>query len=261
MKGRLLTLGLIVLAIVSGGIAVYFSNKYIQTTITQKTNEIDEQYEPIEVVVANFDLQPGDVISPHTVSLRKVPKGFIHSEAIKNQDFSGVNGFAISYRLGKGEILLRSHLSQRKGGKFAALVEKGRRAVTISVDNLSSSAGMLSPNDQVDLLLTTQKKDLLVTVPLLGRVRVIATGVETSENPSGEIIQYSTVTLDLDPEEAAKVTHARKVGEISFALRGSEEQGSPFDDAVSKKTLFNSKTVASVRVRPVEMIIGGQSNE
>lgn len=261
MKGRFLAVVFIVLALLSGFVAVYFSNQYIENQVNAKKRALDKEYAPVEVVVANFDLNPGDVISPDTVSLREVPSGFVHSDAISKDDFAAVNGFAISYSLGAGEVLLRSHLSQRKGGKFAALIDAGRRAVTVSIDSLSSAAGMLSPTDKVDILLTTQKNDKLVTLPLLGDIRIIATGIETSENPSGEVIQYNTVTLDLSPEEAARVTHARKVGEISFVLRGSEETGQPYDKSISKTSFFNDAKPEVTYIKPVEMIIGGRSFE
>lgn len=258
MKSRLLAGAMIIFALISGVMAVYLSKSYIEQTIAQKESEIDKVYEPIQVVVAKHNLNPGDVISSETVALRKVPSGFVHSDAVSEAEYDAVSGYALSYPVMSGEPVLRFHVSQRKGGKFAALIDPGKRAVTISVDSLNSAAGMLSPNDRVDLLITTKKREKLLTAPLLGDIRVIATGVETSENPAGEVIQYSTVTLDLTPVEAAKVTHARKVGEISFVLRGGGEQGAPYQKAIMKqhlspvfKTQYRSK-------RSVEIIIGGQ---
>ncbi|TCK03629.1 Flp pilus assembly protein CpaB [Marinobacterium mangrovicola] len=259
MKGRIITAGLVLFAILAASAAVYLSNQYIQNTINAKEAAIDQQYEPIEVVVANFDLQPGDVVSSRTVSLRKVPSGFVHSSAIRKSDFGAVNGFALSEPLGKGETLLRSHMSERKGGKFAALIDEGRRAVTLNIDSLSSAAGMLSPNDDVDILLTTQDKDKneLITTLLLDSIRILATGVETSENPSGQLVQYNTVTLDLTPEESSKVTHARKIGEISFVLRGAGEKGNGYDGIVSKEIILGKNQAISSSRSGVEIIIGG----
>ncbi|MFV0478338.1 MAG: Flp pilus assembly protein CpaB [Parahaliea sp.] len=258
MKGRLITAALVLFAVLAATAAVYFSNKYIQNTIHAKETAIDRQYEPVEVVVANFDLRPGDVVSARTMSLRKVPSGFVHGSAVRKNDFSSVNGFALSEPLGKGETLLRSHLSKRKGGKFAALIDTGRRAITLNIDSLSSAAGMLSPNDDVDILLTTQggdaKKGLLTTL-LLDNIRVLATGVETSENPSGQLVQYNTVTLDLTPEESSKVTHARKIGEISFVLRGSEETGEGYEGVVDRDTILGISKTAEIS--GVQIIIGG----
>jgi len=257
MKGRLITVALILFALMAASAAVYLSHQYIQNTIRMKEAAIDKQYEPIEVVVANFNLRPGDVISPRTVSLRKVPSGFVHRSAIRKNDFDSVNGFALSEPLGKGETLLRSHISQRKGGKFAALIDEGRRAVTLNIDSLSSAAGMLSPNDEVDILLTTQDKDKgeLLTTLLLDNIRILATGVETSENPTGQVVQYNTVTLDLTPEESSKVTHARKIGEISFVLRGAQEKGSGYAGTISRGDILGESHTATHS--KVEIIIGG----
>ena len=259
MKGRMITVALILFAILAAGAAVYLSNAYIQNTINAKQAAIDKQYVPIDVVVANRDLHPGDVISAQTVSLRKVPSGFVHASAIRKADFASVNGFALSEPLGKGETLLRSHMSQRKGGKFAGLIDEGRRAVTLNIDSLSSAAGMLSPNDEVDILMTSRgvgKKELVTTL-LLNDIRILATGTETSENPTGQVVQYNTVTLDLSPEQAAQVTHARKIGEISFVLRGADEEGKGYDGVVSKDSLMGMKKTTASRSSSVEIIIGG----
>jgi len=257
MKGRMITVALVLFSLLAASAAVYLSHQYIQNTIQTKEEAIAREYEPIEVVVANFDLRPGDVISPRTVSLRNVPSGFVHRSAIRKDSFGSVNGFALSESLGKGETLLRSHISQRKGGNFAALIDEGRRAVTLNIDSLSSAAGMLSPNDEVDILLTTQDKDRseLLTTLLLDNIRVLATGVETSENPTGQLVKYNTVTLDLTPEESSKVTHARKIGEISFVLRGTEEKGPGYGGIVSREEILGKSQAISHS--NVEIIIGG----
>ncbi len=94
-------------------------------------------------------------------------------------------------------------------------------------------------------------------MPLLSNIRVIATGVATAENLTGEVVQYSTVTLELNPENAAKVTHAQRIGEISFVLRGIEEPGEAYDGLVQVKDLLGTRKKATRQYRPVEIIIGG----
>ncbi|MBN3564705.1 Flp pilus assembly protein CpaB [Aliamphritea spongicola] len=244
-------------ALLSGAIAVYLTYTYIDTEIARKEAAIDQEYKLVEVVVAKYDLKPGDVISSASVALRKVPSGFVHSDSIGKDQFGSVSGFALSYGVKAGETILFTHISNRKGGKFAALIESGTRAVTVSVDKINSAAGMLSPNDEVDLLLTTKKNDELTTLPLLSNIRVIATGVATAENLTGEVVQYSTVTLELNPENAAKVTHAQRIGEISFVLRGIEEPGEAYDGLVQVKDLLGTRKKATRQYRPVEIIIGG----
>ncbi len=157
MKGKMLTFIMLGGALLSGAIAVYLTYTYIDTEIARKEAAIDQEYKLVEVVVAKYDLKPGDVISSASVALRKVPSGFVHSDSIGKDQFGSVSGFALSYGVKAGETILFTHISNRKGGKFAALIESGTRAVTVSVDKINSAAGMLSPNDEVDLLLTTKR--------------------------------------------------------------------------------------------------------
>lgn len=250
------TILLLVGALASGGGAAYFTGSYIDNTVDKHIQKINAQYEPISVVVASRDLMPGDLILSANVSLRDVPKGFVHSDALRKTDYSSTKGYALAYPVNAGEPILHSHLSRKRGGKFASLIEKGMRALTMRVDNVSSMAGMLAPNDKVDILLTIKDKKEQVTFPLLQDVLVMATGHQTSELYGAEPDQsYSTVTVLLWPEDAAKITHAQESGTLTFMLRGVDAPGEISDKKVTNSTLLGKNKGS--RGWGVQIIIGG----
>jgi pilus assembly protein CpaB len=250
------TILLLVGALASGGGAAYFTDAYIVSTVNKHVDKINAQYTPVPVVVASRNLLPGDLMVTSNVSMREVPKGFVHSDALRKADFASTKGYALAYPVNAGEPILHSHLSRKRGGKFAEFVEAGMRALTLRVDDVSSLSGMLAPNDKVDILLTIKGHKDQVTFPLLQDVLVMATGRQTSDLYGEELKKsYATVTVLLWPKDAAKVIHAQETGSITFMLRGVDSPGDMENVKVTKSTLLGKK-----RRSPgasVQVIIGG----
>ncbi len=214
---------MLVLALVTGGIAAYLSDRYIADQVAEHRQQLDARYEPVKVVVASRDLFPGTVISSDTVSLRAVPKGYIHQDALRPDEFSAVAGLTLAHPLKAGETVLRSHLSSQRGGHFAGLIEDGKRALTLSVDDISSVSGMLQPNDRVDILMTTRDGKDPLTFPLIEDVLVLATGVKTDAyGEDGVVSTYNTATVLVGPKDSARLVHASSVGKLTFVLRGGD---------------------------------------
>ncbi|MCU7853549.1 MAG: Flp pilus assembly protein CpaB [Candidatus Thiodiazotropha sp. (ex Monitilora ramsayi)] len=250
------TIILLVGALVSGAGAAYFTKTYIEDTVDKHIAKIDAQYEPVSVIVASRDLMPGELLSGATASLRDVPGGFVHKDALRRNDFDSTNGYALAHPVNSGEPILHSHLSRQRGGKFATLIDEGMRALTLRVDDISSVAGMLSPNDKIDVMLTIKEKKKKVTLPLLQDVLVMATGHQTTELYGEEPNKsFSTVTVLLWPKDAAKIIHAQEAGSLTFILRGIDAPGNIENVKVTRSTLLGKKPGSSRR--GVHIIIGG----
>ena len=242
-------------ALASGVGAAYFTDSYIVHTIDEHKAQIDAQYEPVRVIVAKRNLMPGDLVVPANVSLRKVPRGFVHSDALRQVDFESTKGYALAYPVNSGEPILHAHLSRKRGGKFASMIEKGMRALTLRVDDTSSISGMLAPNDKIDILLTIKDTKEQVTMPLMQNVIVMATGRQTNElYGEDKSNSYSTVTLLMWPEDAAKLIEAQETGTLTFMLRAVDETGDMKNVKITKSSLLGKKK--SFRAG-VQVIIGG----
>lgn len=257
MKGKIITIVLFLCAIVAGFLSVYFGSKYINDNISAHKEEIDKKYKPVQIVVASKDLKRGDILGQNTVALREVPSGFVNSDAIYEKDFEMVSGHSISFPVKAGDAILLSTVAQAKGGRFAGIVKNGMRALTIAVDNLSSGAGMISPGDSVDLILNTQNKDKQVTLPVLSNVNVLATGNNFDETYTDNNQNYDSITLEVNPQQAALLIHARKMGDISVILRRSDDIGHAYDRAISDDSLFGN-SMNKNKNKNIQIIIGGQ---
>jgi len=262
MKGTLVSVLMVTGALGAGTAAAYFANDYIDRSVSARRAEIDRQYTPTKVVVANTDLRPGVFLSGETVAIRDVPRAFLHSDAILADRWSGVAGRVLSHGVRSGEPVLLSHLAQDPGAGFSSQLKEGMRALTFPVDDEASIAGMLAPGDCIDIYFTTTANNDGVTVPLLMNIPVIATGIRTVTNAAylerRDSAHYNTVTVSVSPVDAAKITHAQDAGKITITLRQPKDAAPIQVSRTTKATLLNGNRIVTGPPRArVEIILGG----
>lgn len=265
MKGTWITVLMLGGALAAGSAAAYFANGYINKTVNARRAQLDSQYEPAHIVVANADLRPGTFLNAQNVAVRDLPKAFLSSEAIPADRWSNVAGRVLAHAVRSGEPILLSHLAQDLNAGFSAQLAPGMRALTFPVDEQSSISGMLAPGDHIDLFFTTMNKNETVTLPLLANVPVIATGVRTATNQAlirnkQDVGSYRTVTVSVTPEDAAKITLAQDAGKVTITLRQPQDNGPIQLARMTKGILLNGKQVARAMIprHKVEVIVGGR---
>ncbi len=165
-----------------------------------------------------------------------------------------------------GEPVLPGKLA-RKGSKggLSSIIPKGKRAITVRVNEVIAVAGFALPNSYVDVLLNgkdTRKRPFSQTV--LSRVKVLAVDQITTGKPDKPIV-VNAVTLELTPRESEKLDLARNVGKLSLVLRNEfdkktrHSRGVRFHDIVNppkRASAFSpdAKATRSVqRLKPEEI--------
>lgn len=217
------------------------------------------------VVVPNQNMARGDVIDTDRMATRPVPAEFTAPDAIKPEEIDQFVGQKLAWPIKRGAPLLRSHIDP--GSKaFATQLKPGKRALTIQVDDVNSTSGMVVPGNYIDLLLIREGANGEVVQPLFQNLLVMATGqmVQGAESPmsaSQESKSYSTLTLELSPDQSARLILAQKLGSIRAVLRGQGDQ-----EIVSQGAIGVSDLLATGKrtVKPsnnVEFIIGGNSDK
>ncbi len=145
--------------------------------------------------------------------------------SVKMEDF---NGAVVRRPVRAGEPIVPSMLMKPgEGGFMSAVLEPGKRAVSISVNPTSGNAGFVSPGDRVDLLITyrvknasnadTGKEDSIGTETFAHNVRVLAVD-QLLDNPENKAILAKTITVEVTPVQAEKISVATEMGKISVAL-------------------------------------------
>ena len=209
-------------------------------------------------VVAKTNLAPGSTLDHGSVAVREIPAQWLHSGAITPDQFDRAAGSVLAHPAAAGEPLLWAHIEGRQAASLSARVESGRRAATVPVDDISSLAGMLEAGDLIDLILTVQRERENLSVPLLQAVTVLATGQRTRPGGAdGREREFDTITLDLSPEQAARLTAARSVGKLTAILRAPADRASAAAPGGDAMTLLGLMPPPTLRI-PV--IYGGSHN-
>src|SRR5690554_3951615 len=125
-----------------------------------------------------------------------------------------------------GDLILPAHGRIVQPSAFSSYLCEGRRAITMPVDAINSVSGLLQPGDLIDLYVSFEYQRRRITAPLLQGVLVLATGMATQAGQHDQQTDvssfdygYSTVTLDVAPEDAVKLVAARQSGIITAILR------------------------------------------
>src|SRR5262249_33221826 len=148
-----------------------------------------------------------------------ITEAMLTNKNSKAADFTG----AVARRaIIKGEPIQKNLLvKSNEGGFMSAVLEGGKRAVSIAVDSTSGNAGFIFPGDRVDLILThavtKQTVQTRASETFVEDVRVLAVDqmIDNPENKSAVLAK--TVTLEVSPKQAEEINLAKDLGKISLS--------------------------------------------
>lgn len=212
------TAGLAVIAVIAGGVAV--------VSEIDANNRIAEAFSgTTEVVAATKTIHAGDEISASDLAFVSVPNSTVADGAITKKDIDDSSktpvGRVATQYIAKGSQLTNASTAGKDNPEsLAAAIGDGMEAVTISVDAQSGMGGMLRVNDRVKVI---QPNDGSLggdgfTV-IADSVRIAALDGNFSSG-SGSSDGYSTVTLEVTPEQAGKI---RTAGGLTLTLPSSAD--------------------------------------
>src|SRR4051794_26414876 len=145
--------------------------------------------------------------------------------------------------------LIRAKDVMRPGdhGFLAAVLGPGMRAVSVGVDTVAGTAGLIWPGDRIDVILTQSIGDAAIPVgrriaaeTVLSGVRVIAIDQQLVQGVAPEAggDKARTVTLEVTGAEAERVSVATRIGRLSLAVRSAER--APAYEPIPLKTTWAS---------------------
>lgn len=226
---------LLLLALLAGALAFWGTQRYLERAASEVESRWRNRFTPASVLVVRRDLEAGTVVAPDDVARREVPAAFVPSGTLGAGEAAAAVGRRLLYGLRAGDPLTRSALQSEAQASLAARLRDGNRAVTVPVDEVSSQAGLVRPGDRVDLLLAEERLEgaerCVVVRSLLESLPVLATGQMQQAidpgNGSGVAPRdhgYSTITLDVTPEQAQQLAVGLRVGELIPMLRGDDDR-------------------------------------
>ncbi len=267
------SLALFIVALVFGALAVYGTSGYISERLEVEKARLQPQRQMAEVVVAKRDLERGERIGPENMAVRSVPIEYLPGSAIRPERFEQHAGARLALPMRSGEPLLATALIGADTGAFSTRIRQGIRAMSISVDEVNSVSGMLQPGDRIDLLFSVRPPLLAgvsapseVTTTLMQDLAVLATGrqVRPGSDEAGPGRHFTTITVEVTPEQAQKLIVAQRAGKLTAMLRHPDDRqavGQRLHDLKSLLGMAPDETpVAAPRAGPLgpELIVGGR---
>jgi pilus assembly protein CpaB len=144
------------------------------------------------------------------------------------------------------EPVLRSKTTEPgQRGTLSSLLEEGKRAVTVRVDDVRGVAGFILPGDFVDVVLIAEdaaaRRENYSEI-LLQNIKVLAVDQLASERQEQPTIPKA-VTLAVTPEQAQKILLATNIGRLSLTLRRFAESKVAASRRVTEKDLGEGRPV------------------
>jgi pilus assembly protein CpaB len=214
-KGSLIIL---VVAILMGGSAAYLTRSWLKN----QTRASAALQPAGTIVVAAQSLAYGTTLTPDSVIeipwfSNTLPEGAF---AVKDDLLDGARRVVLS-PLKRGEAVLRSKITgPGQRASLASLLDEGKRAVTVSVDDVRGVAGFVLPGDFVDIVIIADDgppKRQSYSDILLEHVKVLAIDQVASEG-EGQPTVAKAVTVEVTKEQAQKILLATNIGKLSLIL-------------------------------------------
>lgn len=262
---RIIALIFVVFGLALAGGAAFFASEYFRQLEANMAQQ-DPGPQTVRIVAAKAKLKYGDrlTIKNADKALRWVewPKESVPQGAFtRAEDLFGEGkqeSRTVLRGIEPGELVLKAKVSGfGENVRVASQVAPGKRAFTIPIDAVSGVAGLIAPGDRVDILLTRTINRQPTTSVILQDVQVIATD-QRSNKESARARVAKTATVEVDPNQAAKLTLADSVGKLTLTLRGVNEADDTLVAPVSlqdlpaqpvKRQPVQRKQVTTVRVR------------
>ena len=233
---------------------------------TAPTPVVNAPPPPAHVLVTARTVRAGALIVPEdlessAIEEDKVPPGAIRDTPEGRQQLRGA---MLRRSLGAAEPFLPGDfLSPGDRGFLAAVLEPGMRAITIGVDAVTGTAGLIWPGDRVDLLLTQsiEGADLppdhrVAGETLMEDVRVIAVDqqlVQGAQAGAGGGAGNRTITLEVSPVDAERIEVGARLGRLSLTVHPAAPvavaAGEPAVTPESPQPVFAGDVSAALRPR------------
>ena len=223
---------ILVVALVLGGIAAVLARNWLANHARSSQAGVGT------IVVAAAPLAFGTQMTTQNIteipwSTAVLPQGAF---ATKQALLKDGRRMALALIARNEPILLSKVTAPNQPATLSSMLEPGKRAVTVRVDDVRGVAGFIQPGDLVDVVLirteAESRSNESYSDVILQSAKVLAIDQVTGERTEQPIIAKA-VTLEVNVEDAQKILLAANIGRLSLILR-QPAQGS--DDPVQRVT-------------------------
>jgi pilus assembly protein CpaB len=205
----------------------------------------------VSLLVAARAVQAGTLLKPEDLAAREMPLEDLPAGAMRDSPEARIEliGAMLRRTLAAGDVLrLDVVLRPGENGFLAAVLAPGMRAVTVGVDAVTGTAGLIWPGDRVDVILTQafDENDIAPARRVAGEAvltaaRVIAVDRHLVQGMQPGAVGDSlrdnnrTITIEVTPEQATRVAVATRLGRLSLALRAA---GTAVEESIAQRPVW-----------------------
>lgn len=223
---------MLLIALVAGAAAVVSASRWL---LQQSSGSVKQ------VVVAASDLNLGQPLNGSQLRLVSWPSSSVPPGAF--EDVKALEGRVVRTSLLRGEPVLDAKLAPvgTKGG-LSAVINDGKRAITVRVNDVVGVAGFALPGNYVDVIVNTNEQakttqDGSISKIVLEKILVLAVAQQVSRDDTQPKV-VNAVTLEVTPDQAEKLDVARSVGTLSLVLRNQMDVANTNTGGATKNTLL-----------------------
>ena len=237
----------LVVAVFFGLIAAYGIYNFLNQTAKERENLRAANQ---EIVVAAQDIAPGTTLNDEAIKKGLIktmpwPKASVPVGAFSSSQ--QVIGKVNRVKILANEPILESRLAG-EGAGLTVRLEAGKRAIATRVDEIIGVSGFIVPDDRVDIILTTTpigaNADAKISKIVMQNKRVLSVA-QSTEQKDGKPQLARSITLEVTPEEAERLSLASTEGQIAMTLRGLG------DDAAVTTVGANKRDLLALAAAPV----------
>ncbi|MDN3558270.1 Flp pilus assembly protein CpaB [Halomonas maura] len=200
----------------------------------QQGGDGDDVAKVSQVVVATVEIPFGSRVQASDLKLMPMPPESVPEGSFS--DIESVVGRVNTQVLYAGEILHEGRVVEHmEGSALAAVLEQGKRAMSVRVDDVVGVAGFLLPGNRVDVVATQRNggsRSNVVSKTVLQNLKVLAVDQIASQDRDDPVI-VRAVTLEVTPDEAETLVEATQEGKVQLTLRNPMDKEDDISDLMA----------------------------
>ncbi|AYH00199.1 Flp pilus assembly protein CpaB [Pectobacterium parmentieri] len=250
-------------ALVLAGIVALVVRSHLSSAPPPPPPVVVQAPEKTAVLVAAKDLHPGDFLDSSSLRWQETDQSVSRTfNFVRGKDSQSLLfGATLRETVTEGSALTNNVLvRQNEPGFLAAVLGKGKRAISVPTSAVASNAGLVAAGDRVDVILSMKRDDqpelpasrnqpvvmpLLASQTIVRDLRVLALNDRTGTPvyPRLDAMEdgatldaaaksresavrsrpatYQTVTLEVTPQQAEALAVAKELGILHLALRSA----------------------------------------
>lgn len=220
---------LIIISLILASLTTYLGYSYIK-----KLEEESSNIKYKKILVASVNIPPRTRITSKMIEeIEIIEKSYLLNSLESKQE---IVGKYTKGRVLKGEVIPSERLMEDGMEDLSLRISQGKRAISISVDEMSGVGDLIKPSDYVDIYVTVDEMGIdnrntttiypQATKLLLQNIQVLAVSKEMNrtDNQRQESPNRYAVTLEVSPGQGEKLVLGEDLGRLKMALRPLTEQ-------------------------------------